>query len=194
MSVFPAQVIAGMQDSLVREWHVAQPVEVAGDDFESLVKEQHRCNHLLWHEEDEARRLDVTDQVIASVKRTIDRLNQRRNDFVERIDEHILSTIAPREDAVRHTETPGMIIDRLSILSLKIFHMLEQTGRADATQEHIQKCAARLAVLREQRQDLVEGLDDYLAALAAGTRTFKVYRQFKMYNDPTLNPKLYGRR
>jgi hypothetical protein len=159
------------------------------------IESNHRHNCLLWDEEDQARRKDVPDSAIAANKRAIDGFNQKRNDAIERIDECLLVGLegdARRGDARMSSETAGAMIDRLSILALKIFHMRVQTRRSDASREHVETCVAKLARLEEQRRDLADCLDRLLAECAAGTAYFRVYRQFKMYNDPALNPYLYG--
>jgi hypothetical protein len=158
------------------------------------IELNHRYNNLLWDEEDQARRTDVGDDAIAVNKRAIDKYNQARNDAIEKIDETLLSalaSIAHQADRRLNSETAGSMMDRLSILSLKIFHMRLQTQRSDADSEHIQRCADKLARLIEQRRDLAACLDRLLADCQAGRAYFKIYRQFKMYNDPTLNPYLY---
>jgi hypothetical protein len=160
------------------------------------IEENHCFNSLLWDEEDMARRTDVDAADIAEGKRRIDRYNQKRNDAVEAIDEAILSALqhVVREPTARlNSETAGSMIDRLSILSLKILHMRHQAERIDVPQEHTAVCAARLQKLGEQRRDLAFCLDALLAGARSGSAYFKVYRQFKMYNDPHLNPYLYGR-
>ena len=159
------------------------------------IDANHRWNCLLWQEEDRARRTDVPPGEIAAGKRLIDRYNQQRNDAVEEIDEALLDElggVAQAEDARLSSETPGAMIDRLSILSLKIHHMRRQTHRDDAGEEHIRSCVLRLQRLLIQRQDLAGCLDRLLSEARAGGAYFKVYRQFKMYNDPALNPYLYG--
>ena len=159
------------------------------------IEENHRCNRLLWDEEDLARRRNAPDSEIAANKRSIDGYNQQRNDAIERMDEQLLALIAtvqPRPDAGLNSETPGSIIDRLSILSLRIHSMKQQSERSDVVRAHIDACLERLALLHEQRTDLAACLDQLLAECAAGRRHFKVYRQFKMYNDPALNPAIYG--
>ena len=179
-----------------RALHDAQTPWPEGVVWEPIAA-NHRFNSLLWDEEDMARRLDVSAAEIASYKRLIDQYNQQRNDAVEAIDEAILAglgDIAPGPGARLNSETAGAMIDRLSILALKIFHMHEQTLRWEAGHEHVAACAAKLTRLHTQRADLADCLDSLLADAEAGRAYFKVYRQFKMYNDPALNPYLSGQR
>ncbi|APV49646.1 hypothetical protein BWI17_08125 [Betaproteobacteria bacterium GR16-43] len=156
------------------------------------IEENHAANAKLWDEEDLARRRHAPDAEIVANKRAIDRLNQQRNDAAERIDEAFLERFAGqlRDEARLHSETPGMIVDRLSILALKIRAMGAQAARTDANASHLAACRDKLARLREQRADLARCLDELLADCAAGRARFKAYRQFKMYNDPALNPNL----
>jgi hypothetical protein len=155
-------------------------------------------NYLLWHEEDKARRTDVADSDIATVKRAIDKLNQQRNDLIEKLDEAILEEVSramPEPDTqVINSETPGSIVDRISIMSLKIYHMAEDSRRDDVDDEHRQRSLHRLAVLKTQRADLYEALGQLLEEYRNGQKRMKLYRQFKMYNDPSLNPELYRSR
>lgn len=154
------------------------------------IADNHRCNVALWDEEDEARRRDVPDSAIVRSKRLIDSHNQRRNDAVERIDELVLAALSSPHDSARlHSETAGAMIDRLSILGLKIYHMDLQTRRNDADAAHRELCRERLVRLREQRDDLGRCLDELLAGCVVGTLRFKIYRQFKMYNDPRFNAR-----
>lgn len=157
------------------------------------VHANHRYNTLLWREEDKARRVDVGPAAIAMSKRLIDRHNQRRNDAVEALDEALLAGFAEvtlRESARLSSETAGAMVDRLSILSLKIFHMDKQVLRVEAGERHVNTCASKLARLKAQRQDLAACLDRLLTEAEQGLAYFKLYRQFKMYNDPDLNPYL----
>ena len=166
----------------------------AGAPWEAIA-ENHRCNAVLWREEDLARRTHVPDAEIVANKRAIDVHNQRRNDAVERIDAalHALLDEAMQGAPRQHSETPGMIIDRMSILALKCAAMRAQSLRADADAAHAARCRERLAILEAQREDLVRCLDALLADCAAGRARFRLYRQFKMYNDPATNPALRGR-
>jgi hypothetical protein len=156
------------------------------------VEQNHRMNFDLWHEEDIARRDDLGFERMRDAKRTIDRCNQARNNAVEQIDLWLLSQLPPANPgSPLHSETPGMIIDRLSILSLKLYHMRVEAARESAAGEHRRKCAARCAILEAQAHDLKNCLENLLLELQKGTRCFKLYRQLKMYNDASLNPQLY---
>ncbi len=159
----------------------------------SFVLAQHRANFDLWHQEDLARDMHASAENIATVKHAIDRLNQSRNDLVEKIDQTLLCSL-PRQElsAPLNSEPPGLIIDRLSILSLKIYHTREEAERETATDAHRNRNRNRLGVLEEQRNDLADCLDALWRQVLAGERRFKLYRQMKMYNDPQLNPVLYG--
>jgi hypothetical protein len=154
--------------------------------------DNHRNNMLLWAEEDLARRRHVPDAEIAANKRAIDRYNQARNDAIERIDDGLLAVLGPASGGGGrlNSETPGSIIDRLSIASLKIHHMGVQVRRDDVDEAHREACAERLSRLRQQRGDLADCLDELLDGCRRGLARFAVYRQFKMYNDPRLNMAL----
>jgi cell division protein FtsB len=175
-------------------WHQSQTMHPPADDLGSLILAQHRANFDLWHEEDDARSPDASDARIAEVKHAIDRLNQQRNDLVEQIDQLLLTLVGTQNDAAPlHSETPGLIIDRLSILALKIYHTAEEATRASATEAHRERNQQRLAVLEQQRTDLAACLDALWTEVLSGQRRFRLYRQMKMYNDPDLNPVLYSR-
>jgi hypothetical protein len=196
MSSNRVQAIVELQKNTVAEWHLRE-IDNRHEGFLGLVCLQHEQNFRLWHQEDVARSPDVTDAEMARVKRAIDKLNQRRNDLIEQLDDALLSELAatgvpPWSGARLNTETPGSVIDRLSIISLRLYHMEEQTRRVDAEPSHMAKAKGRLAILREQHHDLAASLADLLADIFAGRKRLKVYRQFKMYNDPTMNPYLYG--
>ncbi len=180
----------------VERWHQGD-LDNPYDDFLQLVCQQHQRNYLLWHQEDMARSPDASDATMAAVKRRIDKLNQERNDWIEKLDDCLIRKTEswgtrPRPRAKLNTETPGSAIDRLSILALRIYHMQEQAQRSDATPEHRARAAERLTILGEQLKDLSKSLGELVADIAAGRKRLKVYRQFKMYNDPTLNPYLYA--
>jgi hypothetical protein len=192
--VFDAWAIVRLHDrELARTaWPVAPPVGLPAAWH--AIATNHLCNCLLWQEEDRARRRDVPEADIAASKRLIDRYNQQRNDAVESIDEAILSELAHvrlRAGARLSSETAGAMVDRLSILALKIYHMRLQALRGEAGQAHVQLCSAKLERLLAQRADLAGCLDRLLRETRSGDTYFKVYRQFKMYNDPALNPYLY---
>ena len=152
---------------------------------------------MIPNQEDTARRRDVGDDVIAACKRDIDALNQERNDLIEQVDGCLVGLLEPLLPAAAedrfNTETVGMGLDRLSILSLRIYHMQEQAERQDVEDEHRSATRAKVATLAEQHADLQRGLMDLIADYGAGRKRPKVYFQFKMYNDPRLNPELYRR-
>jgi len=147
-----------------------------------------------WHYEDIIRDPHIDPVDALALKRRIDHSNQDRTDLVEEIDSyfrHIYSEVKPLPNARLNTESPAWAVDRLSILALKIYHMREQTLRPDATDEHRQRCQAKLDVLLEQQADLSTAIDQLLDDIAGGRIYMKVYRQMKMYNDPSTNPVLY---
>jgi cell division protein FtsB len=190
------RTITDLQRTTVDQWHRTE-TNNPYDGFLHLICEQHQRNYLLWHQEDIARSPDVTDEGIASVKRKIDQLNQQRNDLIEKIDIGLINQLEawgarPRPGARLNTETPGSVIDRLSILALRIYHMEEQLARDDADDEHLAMVRAKLEILHEQLRDLSGSLIELLDDIVAGRKRLKVYRQFKMYNDPSLNPYLYA--
>ena len=183
---------AALQTQLTGDWHSSMAA-IAASGFSELVAENHRRNFLLWHEEDIARRNDLGFERVFQAKRSIDRYNDERNDFIERMDKVLATALQPAASGCpRHSETPGMIIDRLSILALKVYHMNEEVGRPGAAAEHREACAAKLARIIQQREDLTQCLAELLLDVATHRRTFAVYHPFKMYNDPDLNPQLYG--
>jgi hypothetical protein len=173
------------------------------------IAQNHRNNCLLWDEEDLARRTKASDADITANKRAIDRYNQARNDATERVDEYLLldlglidpatvGTDQPKNNVAAgarlNSETAGSMIDRMSIMALKIRAMAAQTVRTDVDQAHRDSSKLKLARLEEQRQDLANCLDQLLADSRIGKAYFKVYRQFKMYNDPRFNPVLVAER
>jgi len=190
-----ALLISRVQDEMTAVLHVPDgelDIEGREDGLMALVVAQHRANFELWHEEDKARSPEVSDAEIARVKHAIDALNQRRNDLTEKIDLWLIERLEQNASASLHSETPGLMIDRLSILALKIYHTREEAHRASATEGHRIRNSARLDLLEEQRGDLAGCLDALWSEVLDGARRFKLYRQMKMYNDPELNPAVYG--
>jgi hypothetical protein len=194
--------IVELHDRCTRRWHVSPEDSLLSgggraDDWLEHVARQHRANFDLWHIEDEARTPGATDADLAEVKRRIDSTNQLRNDLAEDLDRFLLAELAPQHlpdpGAPLHSESPGLIVDRLSILALKIYHTCEQAERLDAPAGHQERNRSRLEILEEQRADLAHCLDALWRDTLAGARRFKLYRQLKMYNDPSLNPAIYSK-
>lgn len=150
-----------------------------------------------WHLEDLIRDPEINPVEAVALKRRIDKSNQDRTDLVERIDSYFLESyreVLPLPNATINTETPAWAVDRLSILELKIWHMREQAERTDASDDHRERCADKLAVLLTQQQDLSKAIDALLDDIAAGRKYMKLYKQMKLYNDPSTNPVLYGKK
>ena len=184
----------------IRDYHLTDDVDTEmknpydRDSIEYKLYMKCWIDTVQWHLEDLIRdpHIDLSDAL--ALKRRIDHSNQDRTDLVEDIDTYFrqkYSDITPMADARLNTESPAWAVDRLSILELKIWHMKEQTERKDANQEHLARCQAKLEVLLEQRVDLSTAIDQLLEDYQAGRKVMKVYRQMKMYNDPSTNPVLY---
>lgn len=196
--MFQSKSILALHKSTVAQWHQS-PVENTGEGLMSIVCQQHAFNYNLWHEEDIARSRDVTDAQIAQVKRNIDQLNQNRNDWIEKIDDAISDyldsiSINAFPDAPINTETPGSVVDRLSIIAIRIYHLEEQLERTDVDQKHTDSVKQKIAICKLQRDELATALDQLMDSFQSGTKRHRTYRQFKMYNDPALNPYLYAKR
>lgn len=167
------------------------------ESIESLLYLKCWIDTVQWHLEDIIRDPNIDPKEALALKRRIDRSNQDRTDLVEQIDSfflHKYSDVTPSDNAQINTESPAWAIDRLSILALKIYHMREQVEREDADTEHRNKCKAKLDVLNEQQVDLGTAIDQLLEDIRTGKKYMKVYRQMKMYNDPSTNPILYGKK
>jgi len=196
--MFDVDQIVQMHAETTHEWH-SDAVDCSRDGYLNLVCKQHAYNFQLWHQEDITRSPDASPEEIANVKRKIDQLNQLRNDAIEKLDDWLTDEltrvgIRPREGARLNTETPGSVIDRLSILALRVYHYQEQVQRQNVDRAHREKVQQRLEICQQQSDDLAQSLQDLLADIANGSRRHKTYRQLKMYNDPALNPYLYERR
>jgi hypothetical protein len=191
----PVSEITQLQIETVAAWHQG-PIENGFDGFKQLVCQQHEFNYRLWHQEDIARSPTANDVKIAKVKRAIDKLNQQRNDMIEQLDDAITELLTklhidPAEGTPINTETPGSAIDRLSIMSLRLYHYREQLEREDADAEHRRKVAQRIDLCEQQHADLSNSLQTLLVDIFNGKKRHKTYRQMKMYNDPSLNPEIY---
>ncbi|HEX8040413.1 MAG TPA: DUF4254 domain-containing protein [Chryseosolibacter sp.] len=179
--------------------NIDSPLEnpFAEGSFESLLYRKNWIDTVQWHLEDLIRKEDIDPVEGLRLKRRIDRSNQERTDTVEKMDDFFLEAFRDVRfvpGARINSETPAWLLDRMSILMLKIYHMKEQTERKDVSAHHIGKCRDRLVILEEQKEDMRKAFDELIADIGAGTRRFKVYRQMKMYNDSTLNPVLYQNR
>jgi hypothetical protein len=187
-------------EQATQEYHLTNDVDAAptnpypSGSIERILYKKNQIDVIQWHLEDLIRNPAIDPKEALELKRRIDRSNQERTDLVELIDSYFLDKykeIQPQPQASINTESPAWAIDRLSILIIKIYHMQEETMRPDASEEHKQTCANKLAVLLEQKQDLCTALDQLLEDIRDGRKYMKVYKQMKMYNDPSLNPVLY---
>ena len=186
--------IITLHEHCITKWKQAQEINTESMELEAVQK-NHWFNYQLWHAEDKARRDDKGFKYVYQAKRAIDGFNQQRNNQMEIIDEWLYHFLKPELNAQIpvHSETPGMMIDRLSILSLKAYHMHEQVVRDDANDHHKKQCQIKLDVIMAQKKQLAHCLTTLLQEVLSKSRTFKVYHQFKMYNDPQLNPELYNK-
>lgn len=165
------------------------------ESFESLLYHKNWIDTVQWHLEDLIRDPNINPEAALVIKRRIDKSNQDRTDVVERIDDFVLDelkSVKLNSDARQNSETPAWLLDRMSILLLKIYHMQEQVSRTDADPSHIARCQSKLNILLEQKTDMQLCFDELMEDLRQGVRKMKVYRQMKMYNDDTLNPVLYA--
>ena len=187
-------------DQMVKLYHVTDDVDAvftnpfAEGTIESSLARKNWIDAVQWHLEDIIRDEAIDPVDALALKRRIDRSNQDRTDLVEQIDSYFLhqfSDVNVLPDARINTESPAWAIDRLSILHVKIWHMQEQVNRTDVSAEQHDKCVAKLAVLKEQLEDLTTSIQQLLEDYSSGARVMKMYRQMKMYNDPATNPILY---
>lgn len=184
----------------VADYHIDDDVDAVSrqpyepTSIEGVLYAKNRIDAVQWHLEDIIRDPEIDPVAALALKRRIDKSNQDRTDMVEELDSYfrdLYRDVAVAPDATINTESPAWALDRLSILALKIYHMQAEAARTDASEAHRAKCAAKLAVLLEQRADLTEAVDTLLDDIAAGRKYMKVYRQMKMYNDTDTNPVLY---
>lgn len=185
----------------INDYHVKDNVDTAinnpfdRDSIENRLYLKCWIDTVQWHLEDIIRDPHIDPVEALNLKRRIDRSNQDRTDLVEQIDSFFrmkYSDVKVLDNATINTESPAWAVDRLSILALKIYHMKEQVERKDADKEHVEKCQKKLDVLLEQQTDLSTAIDQLLDDIEAGRKYMKVYRQMKMYNDPSTNPVLYA--
>ncbi|MCU0327493.1 MAG: DUF4254 domain-containing protein [Chitinophagales bacterium] len=180
-----------LQEALLAECH--NPYHENTLDF--LLYHKNWIDNIQWHLEDEIRRPDIMPEFALDLKRKIDKWNDVRTNIVEKIDDFLFEEfkeVILHNDSRLATESPAWAIDRLSILSLKIYHMDFEANRAEDTEEYRQNCGQKLAVLKLQEKDLCLAIDQLIAGLKSGDIQYKRYRQMKMYNDEKLNPVLRG--
>lgn len=197
--IFDVAGCAELQARLTKEWNgPVLATEAAPEGTCELLRHvtlNHWHNHRIWGLEDQVRRPDCDDSTIARAKRGIDRENQLRNDEIERIDDEVLRRldaipVRSRPDAEAYSETPGSIIDRMSILSLRLHHMGVQATRLTASEDHRERCSRKTEALRAQSDHLARCLDTLVLRLGTGEARLYSMPHFKMYNDPTLNSAL----
>lgn len=190
-------------DGVIVDYHKTDDVDAVmvnpfkAQTIESVLYLKNWIDTVQWHLEDIIRNPEIDPVEALAIKRRIDKSNQDRTDLVERIDSYFLekyASVKVKPSAVINTESPAWAIDRLSILALKIYHMRNEVERTDVSAEHKAACQKKLDVLLEQREDLSSAIDQLIKDIKNGDRYMKVYKQMKMYNDPNLNPILYGKK
>lgn len=190
-------------DGTIIDYHKVDNVDApmhnpyAPQTIENVLYLKNWIDTVQWHLEDIIRNPEIDPVEALAIKRRIDKSNQERTDLVERIDSYFLekyANVKVKSTAVINTESPAWAIDRLSILALKIYHMRAEVERTDVSADHIAACQKKLGVLLEQREDLSSAIDQLIKDIENGDRYMKVYKQMKMYNDPNLNPILYGKK
>lgn len=200
MNLLSAKEVIAIFRKAISDYHLQDHVNASltnpfdQNSIEGLLYVKTWIDTVQWHLEDIIRRDDISNEDFILTKRKIDASNQNRTDKVEEIDELFLqffSKLEIREDSKLNSETPGWLLDRLSILELKIYHFMEQAEREDADVDHRNKAANKLKVLLEQEHDLSVCFNELMLDLTDGKKYMKTYKQMKMYNDPSLNPELY---
>ncbi|GAB4044968.1 DUF4254 domain-containing protein [Spirosoma litoris] len=187
----------------IQDYHLTDFVDTpiqnpySSNDIAFLLYQKNWIDTVQWHLEDIIRSPTIQPSELVMIKRRIDQSNQDRTDTVELIDSwfsNLFSDTTPKPTARMNSETPAWLLDRMSILQLKLYHFREQVDRTSVSEEHRLKAQQKLTVLLEQESDLARCFDELIEDIQNGDRYMKVYRQMKMYNDPTLNPVLYGQK
>ena len=203
MIILSTEPILPIFNQAIEDYHKFDDVDHPCENpYEKLTIEWYLYNKVWidtvqWHLEDLIRDPNIDPVEALALKRRIDKSNQERTDIVEMIDGYYLmlfQRVEPQPNATLNTESPAWAIDRLSILQLKIYHMKAEVERTDVSEEHKAKCQAKLDVLLEQNTDLCTAIDQLMECYKKGEKVMKVYKQMKMYNDPALNPVLYGQK
>ncbi|MCC5920247.1 MAG: DUF4254 domain-containing protein [Cyclobacteriaceae bacterium] len=205
MNILSAEKCIQLFNQSINDYHKTDSIEAPSPNpyqvssLEYLLYKKNWIDTVQWHLEDLIRDPEIEPKRLVELKRKIDASNQDRTDTVEKIDDFIIAyfdfkNTKKKENARMNSETPAWLLDRMSILMLKVYHMHEQTLREDADEEHIQKCELKLAILKEQQIDLTQCFDELIEDILNGNRFVKVYRQMKMYNDEKLNPILSAKK
>jgi hypothetical protein len=201
MTMLSANQCYSVFEKSIHDYHLVNSPEreisnpFSGNAFEALLYHKNWIDTVQWHLEDLIRDPLIDPTAALVLKRRIDKSNQDRTDLVERIDDFYIGefkSVPLTLEARQNSETPAWLLDRMSILLLKIYHMDEQVHRQDADVAHIARCQAKLDILTEQKTDMQMCFDELMDDLQKGIRKMKVYRQMKMYNDSSLNPVLYA--
>lgn len=199
-SIERAEKLIQIFNHSIQNYHILDQVDqeiknpFEKNTIEYLLYNKNWIDTVQWHLEDHIRSPKISGEEIIGLKRRIDQSNQDRTNIVEKIDDwfyEYFKNIEKPEGCKMNSETPAWLMDRISILLLKIFHMEEQANRIAAGRDHVEKCKVKLKVLLEQKSDLSKSYDELFEDLISGKKFMKVYRQVKMYNDATLNPMLY---
>ena len=190
-------------ENVISDYHITDHVDAKKNNpfskatpLEKILYEKCWIDTVQWHLEDIIRKPDISPEDALKIKRRIDSSNQDRTDMVEELDDYFFnqySNSSPSSDATLNTETPAWAIDRLSILSLKIYHMNEEANRKSADENHRKNCSEKLEILLLQRQNLSKAINQLLSNISKGNVVIATYKQMKMYNDESLNPELYSK-
>ncbi len=196
-----AEEINGIFRESISDYHAQDHVDAVKPEkyegLQALLYLKNWIDTVQWHLEDIIRDPSIDPAELVAIKRRIDASNQHRTDTVEQIDEWLFQSLKdtkPLENAKLNSETPAWLLDRMSILQLKIYHFAEQLRREDAGESHLNSVRQKLYILQVQEADLAQAYDELIDDLRSGHKYMKLYKQMKMYNDPDLNPIFYAKK